>query len=796
MTPAEKVSKHERMLLALTALVLARAGHQVAPFGIIIHGPTYTRAKVQLPKLNNAAHRIIDEITAIIAASSKPRLILHKNCNACGFHATCQTQALESDDLSLISSLSKTELLSLHKRGLFTVTQLSHSYRPRKRRRNAKRADKHLPALKALAICKKQVYVRDATPELPKRKLDVFLDVEGLPDSDLFYLIGVKICDGKNERTYSFWADTPDDQPTIWRDFLTLIEGMSDFSLFHYGSYETRFLTKMLARYGGLGADAEKALRASLVNVLTHCHLYVYFPTYSNGLKDIARFLGFHWEQPDATGLQAIRWREAWTKGREPELKERLIRYNQQDCDALKVLTTALRDIVEHGQQGSQSVAKAEDVKASSPYGLGKSAFCMPEFEHINKCAYFDYQRTKVYWRTDKKAKKVARRNRLRLSKRKIRINRTVRAVSKKCPRCRGVRIRSIRDASKLVCDLRYGPSGVKSWTTRVLGHLYACDSCHKVFLPRAYPRARSGKRVFGHGLIAWVVYAKIEARQTDASVMNGLNDLFRLGMNTNYVTKFKTQAVEYYSRAYQEIQHAIRTGSLVQVDETKVNMRGATGYVWAFTNLVEVMYVYSESREGKILSEVLGAFRGVLVSDFYPAFDSFDCVQQRCLIHLIRDLNDDLFKNPFDVEYKGLVEDFGRLLRPIMDTIDRYGLRRRYLQKHKKEVARFFKTRVETTLESSLATKYQERFKKNEHRLFTFLDYDGVPWNNNNAENAIKGFAATRRGVEGLFTENGLKKTLKLLSISQTLRNRDASFLEFLKSGKKSLKAFLGETD
>ena len=39
---------------------------------------------------------------------------------------------------------------------------------------------------------------------------------------------------------------------------------------------------------------------------------------------------------------------------------------------------------------------------------------------------------------------------------------------------------------------------------------------------------------------------------------------------------------------------------------------------------------------------------------------------------------------------------------------------------------------------------RQSQRSTKNEWvnmaRLFTFLDYDGVPWNNNNAEHAIKG--------------------------------------------------------
>jgi hypothetical protein len=81
----------------------------------------------------------------------------------------------------------------------------------------------------------------------------------------------------------------------------------------------------------------------------------------------------------------------------------------------------------------------------------------------------------------------------------------------------------------------------------------------------------------------------------------------------------------------------------------------------------------------------------------------------------------------------------------------------------------------------------------KNRNRLFTFLDHDGVPWNNNNAENAIKGFATMRRVIGGSSTETGLKNSLMLLSVCQTLRNKGCSSLDFFRSGNTSLKQYLG---
>ena len=88
----------------------------------------------------------------------------------------------------------------------------------------------------------------------------------------------------------------------------------------------------------------------------------------------------------------------------------------------------------------------------------------------------------------------------------------------------------------------------------------------------------------------------------------------------------------------------------------------------------------------------MLREFKGVLVSDFYTAYDSINCPQQKCLIHFLRDLNDDLLKQPFNEELKELVRDFAALLKPMIETIDQYGLKAHFLRKHKVFVERFYK--------------------------------------------------------------------------------------------------------
>jgi hypothetical protein len=52
------------------------------------------------------------------------------------------------------------------------------------------------------------------------------------------------------------------------------------------------------------------------------------------------------------------------------------------------------------------------------------------------------------------------------------------------------------------------------------------------------------------------------------------------------------------------------------------------------------------------------------------------------------------------------------------------------------------------------------------------------------------------RQVIGGSSTEKGLKESLRLLSIAQTLRNRNVSFLEFLRSGRVSISEFLGDAN
>jgi hypothetical protein len=157
----------------------------------------------------------------------------------------------------------------------------------------------------------------------------------------------------------------------------------------------------------------------------------------------------------------------------------------------------------------------------------------------------------------------------------------------------------------------------------------------------------------------------------------------------------------------------------------------------------------------------------------------------------LIRDLNASLLDNPFDDGFKHFAFEFGSLLRSIVVTIDEHGLKKRYLARHRREVDRFFKDEVRRASNSQATGEFQERFSKYEKQLFEFLDHNGVAWNNNYAEHAVKAFAHYRVICDGNMNQSGLESYLALLSVSQTCKNKGVGLLNFLLSGSRDIDAF-----
>src|ERR1700730_18662779 len=85
-------------------------------------------------------------------------------------------------------------------------------------------------------------------------------------------------------------------------------------------------------------SDVDTVLKQA-VNLISVIYAKIYFPTFSNSLKEIGQSLGCRWTDTDATGSASIVWRHQWEATQSNDLRQKLITYNAEDCLALSVVS-------------------------------------------------------------------------------------------------------------------------------------------------------------------------------------------------------------------------------------------------------------------------------------------------------------------------------------------------------------------------------------------------------------------------------------------------------------------------
>jgi hypothetical protein len=183
--------------------------------------------------------------------------------------------------------------------------------------------------------------------------------------------------------------------------------------------------------------------------------------------------------------------------------------------------------------------------------------------------------------------------------------------------------------------DLVFTPAGIRRRVIECRAAVHECRTCGTVFIPDRYERVAK----HFHGLMGWAMYEHVAHQASYRVVQERFAEYFGLFVADSEVHFLKSLMARYYRRLLK----TILAGPVVHIDETEVKLRTGKGYVWVLATAEEVVYLYRPTREGDFLRKLLKDFRGVLVSDFYAAYDALPCPQPKCLIHLLRDMNQEL---------------------------------------------------------------------------------------------------------------------------------------------------------
>ncbi len=386
----ESPSPLDKARLAFAGYALGQENRHRPSFGVVVPFSGNPK-RVKLDPLYSGISKAVDRLREWTSQlpSEPPACVMGKQCQTCEFRDHCRAEAEKADSLYLLDKMTFKVAAKYQKKGIFTLTQLSYVYRPRRR---PKKSLGKIPTpfnveLQALAIREKKIYLHER-PTLVQQAVELFLDIEGIPDEDFNYLIGVIVKKGDKTTMHSFWADGPDDESRIFSDCLALTAKYPDAPIYHYGHYERRAIERAAERHG---LDCAGLLER-LVNINSIVYGKVYFPVRSNRLKDLGAAVGATWPTPNPSGIESIAWRYRWEAAGQKVFKSQLLAYNQADCNALRLLTAEL-----------QSLSKTADSRVDVDFSAKPKQLCTPigegvhrAFDGILASAYEEYKRKKI----------------------------------------------------------------------------------------------------------------------------------------------------------------------------------------------------------------------------------------------------------------------------------------------------------------------------------------------------------------------------------------------------------------
>jgi transposase len=309
----------------------------------------------------------------------------------------------------------------------------------------------------------------------------------------------------------------------------------------------------------------------------------------------------------------------------------------------------------------------------------------------------------------------------------------------------------------------------------RVIDHLVIarrCGACGKRHIPKLDLSDQVvGRSRFGVRLMSLIADMATNCRIAHRTIQRMLNSLYGLRISLGEISEVLHKVAECGREAYESLLWEIRGSPVVNADETGWREDGVNGYIWSFSTS-EVRYLLRDkSRASRLVTQTLGdEFAGVLVSDFYGAYNAYGGVKQRCWVHLLRDLKKLVDKHPTNnsvAQWVGRVKSIYEQAKDAAtgphDQMYRCRLRQ-YFEARLLKLALLY--RDDKRAPQRVLAKRIETFLG---ELFSFVDCEGVPSDNNAAERAVRPAVIARKVSGGTRSVRGSNTRMILMSLFGT---------------------------
>jgi len=255
-----------------------------------------------------------------------------------------EKKAFETRDVSLISGISNITKQKMNSIGIHTIDDMNKveiSKITDMKGFGENKALQYKRSAEALVKGKPIIYGKH---NLPTKKTEIFFDLEAtMPDEELNnittinYLFGMIVRENGKDEFMPIVAENLDEEEKIFKEFVDIVSKKDDFVIYYFSHFEKTHLNRMFDKYG---ADKELKTRImeNCIDLQRVVKSTVTFPTTKNGLKEIAKYLGFKWRHKDVTAQESMAWFLEFMDNGDKEKMQKIIDYNEDDCKATMII--------------------------------------------------------------------------------------------------------------------------------------------------------------------------------------------------------------------------------------------------------------------------------------------------------------------------------------------------------------------------------------------------------------------------------------------------------------------------
>ena len=305
--------------------------------------------------------------------------------------------------------------------------------------------------------------------------------------------------------------------------------------------------------------------------------------------------------------------------------------------------------------------------------------------------------------------------------------------------------------------------------------HRRRCSCCRRVTQPAAPPEVADA--YIGPRAKLLAAYCRGHLGISLGKTADLMHELFGLKVRRAGTLGHVMWAGRLFDPVVKRLLELLKSEPVIHADETGWRINGKNVWVWCFCNPRRALFVVDKHRSAAVVKAALGdSLPGVLVTDFDAADHAIDCLKQKCLVPLLRELH----TLREDASNKSRDASLQPLMTLLLDAIALGKSRSTPTTAEYESARQSLERRLDTRPTDKDCHRINNRLVKHRFDLLRFLTVEGIPADNNLGERDIRSVAAARADGGVNRSDAGASAFASIKSIIRTCQKQGLPILTY----------------